>query len=540
MSSPDSRTERVLVIDDDLLLRKMCTSTLTHAGFEVLEADSGESGLASFASAQVDLVLLDVQMGGIDGFETCRRLRAMPGGESVPVIVLTGLGDTQSIECAYHAGATDFISKPVQWVLLTQRVRYSLKAAAASEARREALEILARAQELAHLGNWKMGFDGSMQYSDQLARIYGVLPGHEHCASPESFLERVVAADRERVGRARSLLAREGTAYEQMYLLERLDGVMRTVYEQAQVVRDARGQPMYMEGVTQDITDRVEAERRIQHLSLHDALTGLPNREFFQKLVAAGLEQGREGTRHSAVLHLDVDRFKSVNDALGVAAGDMVLRILTERLKVVSRTGKSAQSGSRGDVLARLGPNSLGLFLASVTGTEEIAAIAARVLARVAEPLQVGANDIRLTATMGIALSPRDAVDSLSLLRFAEQALYAAKRSARGTFLFFDESINADARSMLAREAELRRALEMDELRVYLQPKVDSRSRSVVGAEALVRWEHPERGLLLPSQFLPIAETSGLIEPISEWMQEQVCRLLVGWQMPASVWCRSR
>jgi diguanylate cyclase (GGDEF)-like protein len=339
-----------------------------------------------------------------------------------------------------------------------------------------------------------------------------------------------VAADRDRMAGVRSQLLTEGRPYEQMYVIERYDGVVRTVYEQAQVVCDARGKPVHVEGVTQDITDRVEAERRIRQLSMHDALTGLPNREFFQKLVASGLEQGRNTARNCAVLQLDVDRFKAINDALGVAAGDMVLRTLAERLQAISRTDKTVQVASRGDVLARVGPNSLGLFLAGVSSAEEVAAVATRMLARIAEPLQVGTHELRLTASAGIAMSPRDARDSQTLLRYAEQALYAAKRAARGGFLFFDESINADARSLLARETELRRALHSDELRVFLQPKVNAGGRVVIGAEALVRWEHPERGLLLPAEFLPIAETTGLIEPISEWVQEQTCRLLLGWK----------
>ena len=526
----DTAPNRILVIDDDALLRKMCVSTLLHSGFEVMEAGDGESGLAVFAAAQIDLVLLDVQMAGIDGFETCRRLRALPGGDSVPVIMLTGLDDTVSIETAYEAGATDFIAKPFQWVLLTQRVRYSLRSAAAAAARVQTLATLARAQQLAQLGTWQVQLDGTMHCSDQLARIYGVPPGQAHCATPELFLERVVIADRQRMEEVRRQLHDAGSPYEEMYVIERFDGVVRTVYEQAQVVRDPRGNTLHVEGVTQDITDRAEAERRIRHLSLHDVLTGLPNRDFFQKLVAAGLEQNRGPQHSSAVLQLDVDRFKSVNDALGVAAGDMVLRTLAERLQGAIRGPRRGRNGTRGNVLGRVGPNSLAIFLPGAGGTEEVAAVAAHLLALVAEPMQIGAHEVRLTATMGMALAPRDASDSHALLRFAEQALYAAKRTSRGTCLFFDESINADARSMLAREVELRRAVEGDQLRVYLQPKFDVLTREVIGAEALVRWEHPERGLLLPMDFLPIAETTGLIETITEWMLEQTCRLLSGWQ----------
>ena len=163
----------LLVVDDDMLLRGMATRTLRHAGFEVLEADSGERALELFDSASVDLLLLDVMMAGIDGYETCRRLRALPHGQRMPVLMLTGLNDTESIERAYEAGATDFITKPIQWALLTHRVRYGLRAASAAEAMRHSRESLARAQRMAHMGNW------SFNSSDRQMACSGISAARE-------------------------------------------------------------------------------------------------------------------------------------------------------------------------------------------------------------------------------------------------------------------------------------------------------------------------------------------------------------------------
>lgn len=515
----------VLVADDDPVMRRMCCITLRHAGHTVIDTDSGESALARLGEDRIDLVLLDVQMGGIDGFETCRRLRRNPGSHDIPVIMLTGLDDPGSIEQAYEAGATDFMTKPFQWSLLAQRVRYVLRAAHSAEQSRLATARLERAQRIAQLGNWTLTFDGRMACSAELARIFGAGPEHGDCATPEGFLERVLEADRSRILQARRELAELGQAYEQVYSVRRFDGQIRTVYEHAELTCDARGQPQAMEGVTQDITDRVEAESRIRRLSSHDVLTGLPNREHFRSLLDGVLRDAHEHRRPCALVELDLDRFKSVNDALGVAGGDAVLQAVVARLQEAVDMAQPDKTV----VLGRVGPNSFCACLQGVDDPAEIAFSTQRLQRLISEPLVVNSHELRITATAGIARFPRDAHDSMSLMRHAEHALYAAKQDANGGLLFYDAASSIGAGSLLVRESDLRRGIEADELRVYLQPKVDARSGSVMGAEALVRWEHPQRGLVGAGDFVALAENTGLISQIGEWMLEQTCRLVAGW-----------
>jgi diguanylate cyclase (GGDEF)-like protein/PAS domain S-box-containing protein len=520
--------KRLLIVDDDPLLRRLCMTALRHAGYDLQEADSGERAVESFASSRTDLVILDVQMGGIDGYEACRRIRRLPGGENVPVIMLTSLDDAGSIERAYEAGATDFIAKPFQWPLLTQRVRYALRAAATAEGSRQVAQNLARAQQMAQLGSWSVALDGSLQCSEEFMRILGFEPAQMKSIAYESLLDLVVDADRVRIQCARHALAMQGKGYEAVYVVRRMDGVLRTVYEQMSMRRDARGGPLEMDGITQDITDRVEAERRIQQLASHDALTGLPNRDFLQKLVAAGLEQARELGARCAVLQLDIDRFKTVNDALGVTTGDLVLKTVAERLCAALGAG-SAGTTQRGDVVGRVGGNAFVIFMARATDADEVGMVAERLRQAVAAPINVSDREILLTARIGIALHPRDGHDSHGLLRYAEQALHVAKHDDNGTILFYDVSISAEASSQLVVESDLRRALSGEEMRVYLQPKVEVRSGRVIGAEALIRWEHPERGLVSPGDFIPLAEKTGLIGQITEWMLDQVCRISATW-----------
>jgi diguanylate cyclase (GGDEF)-like protein len=525
----DKDSKRVLIVDDDTLLRGLCGLALRPAGYDLREAECGEDAVESFAVARTDLVILDVQMDGIDGYETCRRIRRLPGGDTVPIIMLTGLDDADSIERAYEAGATDFIPKPFQWPLLAQRVRYALRAAGTAEVSRQVASSLARAQEMAHLGSWTMTPDGSVRCSEQLLSILG-LASPSGRLSQDDLLALVVESDRVRMHGVRQALAWKGLGYQEVYAVRRADGVLRTVYEQALMLNDARGDPLRMEGITQDITDRVDAERRIQQLASHDVLTGLPNRNYFQKLLAAGLERAREERGRSAVLQLDLDRFKGVNDALGTVAGDHVLKTVAERLCAAFGAGTDGTT-ARGDALGRIGGNAFTIYMARAVDVNDVAEMAQRLLRAIAAPINAGGQEILLTARMGIAMQPRDSTESQALLRYAEQAMHVAKRDANGSILFYDASISTDASSQLAVETDLRRALSgADEMLMYLQPKVDIRTGMVCGAEALIRWQHPVHGLISPSEFIPVAEKTGLVGQITEWMLEQACRQMASWR----------
>ena len=526
-----SNAPRLLVIDDDLLLRGMAARALRHGGFHVTEADSGERGLALLAESAFDLILLDVVMPGLDGFETCRRLRATPLGERLPVLMMTGLNDVESIEKAYDAGATDFITKPVQWGLLVHRVRYGLRAASAAHELQRGRESLARAQHLANMGSWQFTAKGGMTGSEEIARVYGSTPQLMAKVTLAGLLARVRESDRERVRVARDAVTR-GVAYQITYVLERFDGESRTVFEQAQCSRDTAGRIVSVDGITQDITERVEAERQVRHLALHDALTGLPNREFFIALAGPALEKSRRTGALCAVLHVDIDRFKRVNDALGHGGGDQVLVLLAARLQAVTRGADISSSGRPGghaEVVARMGGNAFTIMLLDVGDPKHAGLAAQRLRDAMAEPVEVQGRLLQLSASVGIALFPRDANNAAQLVQFAEQALYAAKKAGQSCHRFFDETMNAVASARLEREDDLRRAIAQGELRMYLQAKIDVRTGAFVAAEALVRWQHPKRGLVPPFEFIPLAEETGLILPLTDWMFEQAASQQARW-----------
>ena len=517
---------RLLLVDDDALLRGMAAKTLRHAGFEVIEAADGEVALQQFETAPFDLLLLDVVMPELDGYEVCARIRALAHGARVPILMLTGLNDSASIELAYQAGATDFIAKPINWTLLTHRVRYSLRAGAAVEQAMRSRERLERAQHIANMGSWEIALpDGAFACSPELGRVFGASDEAVTCATSADFLARVCEADRETVRLARQAAMRMGQAYQLSFAITRFDGTQRTVFEQASAVLDNTGQPIAIEGITQDITDRVEAERRIRHLAHYDGLTGLPNRQFFDELAGPTLERSRRLGTACALLHVDIDRFKSVNDAYGHAEGDAVLLALTERLQASIRACDLAMVGGAASdsVVARVGANAFTLLLVDVGNDAQAALVAERLLQAVAAPIALRGRKLVLTTSIGIAMYPRDAGDAKGLARCAEQAAYAAKAAGRARHSFFDEAMNLLASDRLARESDLRHAIAEGQLRLQYQPKVDASSGTILGAEALVRWLHPERGLVPPGLFIPLAEESGLILPLTDWVLETAC-----------------
>ena len=522
----------VLIVDDDPLLRSMAAQTLVHAGFDVSEAESGEAGLARIAEGRFDLILLDVMMPGLDGYEVCKRIRAMSKGAAVPILMLTGLNDTASIELAYSQGATDFITKPINWTLLSHKVRYALRASTAAEAMRRSRECLARAQSLAGMGNWTLLPDGRMEISAELQRLFGMTADDGHSIPAETLLQLVMASDRGAVRRARTRLVSEGLPYQVTFRIRRAGGGVRTVFEQAAPLEGACGYARRFEGITQDVTERVQAEERIQELAHYDATTGLPNGKFFAELAGPSLERAVRSGSGCALMHVDIDRFKGVNDVFGRRQGDVVLKKVADRLRSWTRNGDLAavdeRPADRG-TLASVGGNAFTLLITDIVGQEQASGVAQRLLKVIVQPITVEAESLVLTASIGIAFYPNDAHDLAGLARCAEQALHAAKDAGRAQHRFFDEQMNARAASRLRLEADLRRAIAQEELRLHFQPKVDATSGAVVGAEALVRWQHPERGMVPPGEFIGVAEETGLILPLTDWVLECACRNLREW-----------
>jgi diguanylate cyclase (GGDEF)-like protein len=403
---------RVLVVDDDMAARRLVRATLQRAGLEVIEAADGEQAVQAMRAELPDLVLMDVSMPVMDGFTACLELRKLPGGELIPVVMMTGHDDVDSIARAFEVGASDFLTKPIQWALLPHRVRYMLRASAA-------------------------------------------------------------------------------------------------------------------------IADLLDAKAQIQHLAYYDALTGLPNRRLFVEQLHKAIGQAQRGNEQLAVLFIDLDQFKRINDTLGHSAGDELLRSVGARLSQSMRPLDSIGRGgldARANSIARLGGDEFIVMLTQLHGPADAASAARRLVDALAEPLTIQHTELFIGASVGVAMYPFDGADVDTLLKNADTAMYRAKETGRGVMQFYDHSMNARARDRLAMETMLRHALERGEFRLHYQPRIELASGRIAGCEALIRWRHPERGMVAPGEFISIAEEIGLIKPIGEWALEQACRQSAAWR----------
>jgi diguanylate cyclase (GGDEF)-like protein/PAS domain S-box-containing protein len=289
---------------------------------------------------------------------------------------------------------------------------------------------------------------------------------------------------------------------------------------------DGEGHPEYILGVGEDITDRRQAEARIERMAHFDSLTDLPNRVLFGSHLEATLDQAARRRERAAVLVIDLDRFKLVNDTLGHAAGDALLTEVAQRMR--------ACIGPR-DMLARLGGDEFAIIQAGLAQPTETRALAARVVAALTEPFDLGGHEARIGASIGVAVYPEDAAAGHELLKKADIALYRVKSEGRGAYRFFERDMDDRIQAQRAVEIDLREAMRKGELAAHFQPLFDIARRRIVGFEALMRWPHPTRGWVPPAEFIPIAEDLGLIRPLGEWMLNESCRMAAQWPEPATV-----
>ena len=527
----------ILVVDDDTSGRRLTRATLTKAGFKVTEAGNGEEALAKLAEGLPDLVLMDVSMPVMDGFAACVELKRLPGGARVPVVMMTGLDDVGSIERAFEAGASDFITKPINWTILAYRVRYMLRASRAIDQLARHEKRLSNAQRIGEMGDWEWDVRaGRIVPSEQARRILGQ-PTDMGELDVEILLATVHTDDAQALRDACEKAIESGTPFAIDHRIVHRDGSVHHVHQQVEVTeRDATGRATQLAGAVNDITRHKDAEEQIRRLAYYDALTGLPNRRLFTEQLQKALARAERFGQRAAIMFVDLDHFKRVNDTLGHNAGDELLREVSSRLAgslrgydAVSR-GEGDGAGSGVHSLARLGGDEFIVMLTDLRAPADAGTVARRLVETVSQAVTVQGTEIFVGASIGIALYPDDGKDIETLLKNADTAMYRAKSAGRGAFQYYDASMNARALDQLMMEARLRHALERREFVLHYQPKVDIESGRIVGAEALIRWQHPERGLVPPGEFIPLMEQTGLIIPAGEWAIDTACKQAAAWR----------
>jgi predicted signal transduction protein with EAL and GGDEF domain len=420
MSSNDESRHRakILVSDDDQNVRLLTRQCLEAEGMIVVEAADGLETLEVFVRERPDLVFLDVEMPGMTGLEVCERIRQMPQGESIPIMIVTGSDDRKSIDEGFQAGATQYKTKPVNWSLLGRDVQYMLRASNAFNA-----------------------------------------------------------------------LKRQ--------------------------------------------------EDRLRYLAYYDPLTSLPNRRSFNEQLTRILKRCQRRNSNAALMFIDLDHFKRINDSIGHGRGDRLLVEIAKRLTLELREDDAINYFSDGEVedddqqqsteIARLGGDEFTVVLSDVECTKHVERVAKRILDTLSEPIALQSHNPVVTPSIGIAIFPHDGTDPDTLVRNADTAMYVAKAEGRACCRFYNEDMNSQAVEQLKMEEELRNAMRNHELELRYQPQVDTRTGRVVSMEALVRWKHPVRGMVSPLEFIPVAERTGQIIELGEWVMGEVARHCLYW-----------
>ncbi len=532
---PPAGRQRILVVDDDRTYLMLATRNLEQAGYQVITAGDGEEGVRAYAAAQPHLVILDLNLPGMSGFDVCRELRQIHGSRLAPVILATASEARHDLDEGYRLGATDFVTKPIRWPVLVHRVAINI------ESRQKAIRLarsehsLATAQRIAKLGSWIYDPEARrLEWSREGLRVYGYPTSGPH-PQPDEVSERIHPEDRERARMTMRRALEEGKGFTAEIRLLMPDGTIKHVRQQAEIVWDDPEESAgVLQGTVQDVTEQVRTMKQIQYLANFDGLTGLSNRRLFRLSLCEVIAKARDRGERIGLLFMDLDRFKRINDTLGHTAGDQLLQMVARRIQSTIRAGDSlTRTADSVDVptpLARLGGDEFTLLVTRLSSAEDAGKVAQRILDVLARPIDVDDHPVTITTSIGIAIFPDDGDQAETLVRNADTAMYRAKEQGGNTYHYFDDSMNASYIHQLKLESRLREALREDRLSLVYQPTICLRTAKVTGMEALLRWDDPELGKVSPAEFIPVAEAAGLIVPIGEWVMLEACRQNKHWQ----------
>jgi len=563
----------ILIVDDIPANLGVAVEHLEARGHRVVIAQGGEEALRRAVFVQPDIVLLDVMMPGMDGFGICRCLKADAKTRDIPVIFMTALSEEEAKLAGFEAGGVDYITKPLRIGDVIARVDTHLKLSLMQkQLQAQNLQLQQHRQELE-----RQVAERTSELSDSNRSLEAEIRERQ----------RAEAALQERERQYRSLVENTPDAiarydrncrllYANPKMIENLGGGdgriinctnctltefpcsdSATSYEQRirQVFSD--GQPVDFElscllaeekhsvhyisltpefsadgdvlsvlAVARDITEIDQYRRSIHRLAFYDVLTDLPNRALLTERMQQTIIDACQHNYRFALLLLDLDRFKDINDTLGHSQGDLLLRDAAERLQQCVRTY---------DMVARLGGDEFAILLPQMRENDDVSAMADKIVKIFEQPFQVSGRELFISASIGVVLYPGDSDDIDVLFRYADSAMYHAKKLGRNNFQFYVMELTARSDERMAMETALRYARINDELELYYQPQVDLASGHTTGAEALLRWNHRENGMVMPDKFISLAEDSGLIVGIGEWVLLTACQTAVRWNSGRSI-----
>ena len=518
----NAQASRLLIVDDNELNRDMLARRLARKGYEILLADSARQLPQRVKEDAIDLVLLDIEMPEISGLEALKILRETYTPIELPIIMVTAKNQSEDVVKALDLGANDYVTKPIDFAVALARIGTQLSHKRAQEGLRESEERYALAARGANDGLWDWNLDANVVYfSTRWKSMLGYQEG-EIGDKPDEWFNRIHDADRERVNQ--EIAAHQKGAVPQFESEHRVlhkDGTFRWMLCRGLAVHNGSGKISRMAGWQTDITEG----------KVSDPLTGLPNRLLFTDRVGRLIKHAKRRKDYLfAVLFLDLDGFKMINDSLGHLVGDQLLVGVASRLEKCLRATDTVARLGEGFIVARMGGDEFTVLLEDLKHPDDAKQAAERLMKAVTSPFMLGGREVFTSLSIGIALSNTSYEQAEDILRDADTAMYRAKSMGKARSEIFDADMRASVVARLQLEMDLRRALEHGEFHNVYQPIVSLAAGQIVGFEALLRWQHPTRGLLGPEEFIAVAEETGLIRDLGWWNLREACRQMTEWR----------
>jgi diguanylate cyclase (GGDEF)-like protein/PAS domain S-box-containing protein len=527
----NGRDAQILIVDDELHNRKLLALLLRAEGYVTHSAADAAEALTAIAESPPDLIMLDVMMPGMDGYTLATRLKSDPVTMHIPIIMLTAQLDGESRLAGLNAGVEEFLTKPFESAELRLRVRNLLRLKAFSDFVQNHNIILEQQVQAraADLHRFRAAMDATadaitlvnrttmrfVEVNATACRMFGYAREEMLAIGPAELADGTSEQLEQRYD---AIIAGNGAEDAKETRLKRRDG-SRLFVEMRQHAQRS-GADWIIVGVLRNVTERKEAEKRLLQMAHFDALTGLPNRTLFYSHLARILQRALSRGWSVALLCIDLDHFKDINDTRGHAIGDALLCQVSSRLVQCVRTR---------DTVARLGGDEFGVILAARDGEQRANLVADRIREALRVPFALEDDVIAVTASVGISLSPDDATDAETLIQYADTAMYQSKGAGRDASRFFKARMNTDALARLDIETALRKAVEHEEFVLHYQPKIAVGSGRICGLEALLRWERPGFGLVPPGEFITVLEDTGLIVPVGRWVTAAACKQIGAW-----------
>jgi diguanylate cyclase (GGDEF)-like protein/PAS domain S-box-containing protein len=517
-----SRPSRLLIVDDNEMNRDMLARRLLRKGYVVELAANARDLLERVQRDAVDLVLLDIEMPEVSGLDALQKLRERYSAAELPIIMVTAKAQSEDIVKALDLGANDYLTKPIDFPVAVARIGTQLSHKHAQEALKESEERYALAARGSNDGLWDWNLSANVvHFSPRWKAMLGYQE-REIGDKPEEWFDRIHDADRERVKEEIATHQRGLTPhFESEHRVLHKDGSFRWMLSRGVAIHDDSGNALRMAGSQTDITEG----------KVSDPLTGLPNRLLFIDRVGRLIKHTK---RHKdqlfAVLFMDLDGFKMINDSMGHLIGDQLLLGVANRLEKGLRSTDTVARLGETFTVARLGGDEFTVLLDDIKDPSDAERAADRMMKALASPFILGGKEVFTSVSIGIALSNAAYEQPEEILRDADTAMYRAKSLGKARYEVFDADMRASVMARLQLETDLRRAIERGEFRNFYQPIVALASGEIAGLEALLRWQHPTRGLLGPKEFIPVAEETGLIRELGWWNLREACRQISEWR----------